>query len=90
MSEHLELRSGPSRRSGLRGGTARSDRRSTLTMALQSQSAQPQAVASLADGAQVQLSPQSQVWPHAQLFLLGGQVQVCWQLQTLDWSMAVI
>lgn len=67
---------------GERLTTARSDRGSNLAMALRCQLAQPQAPASLADGAQAQLSPQSQVGPQAQVFWLGGQAQV--------WSMAVI
>jgi hypothetical protein len=73
----------------VRGRTARSDRGANLTMALRSQLAQPQAVASLADGAQGQLSPQSQVGPQAQMSWLGGQAQVCAQVQALVWSMTV-
>lgn len=74
----------------MRGRTVRSDPGSNLTMALQSQLAQPQATAVLADGGQVQLSPQSQVGPQAQVFWLGGQTQVWSQVQALVWSMAVI
>jgi hypothetical protein len=59
-------------------------------MALQSQLAQPQATAVLADGTQVQPSPQSQVGLQAQVFSLSAQPQVWWQVQALFWSVAVI
>lgn len=75
---------------GEQGTTARSDRSSNLTMALQSQFAQPQATASLAEGAQVQLSLQLQFMPQAQVFLLGKQAQVWSQVQAFVWSTSVI
>ena len=59
-------------------------------MALKRQLAQPQATAVLADGGQVQLSPQSQVGPQAHMFSLGGQAQVWSHVQALVWSMVVI
>ena len=90
MSEHLEQRSGPARLSRFRGTTVRSGRGSNLTMALQTQWAQPQATAVLANGAQMQRSPQSQIGPQAQTFSLGGQAPVWSQVQALVWSMAVI
>lgn len=81
MSEHLDVRSGLSRRPVVRGTTVRSDQGSNLTMAPQTQWAQPQATVVLADGAQVQLSPQLQVGPQAQASSLDAQAQVWSQAQ---------